>query len=217
MVVCGISGRRRQAAAALAIDGRLVAAVEQAPLTHADVRDSLLPVAAIDACLAAAGVTVHDVSHFVRADGHSLSLGCSPSRRRFDAIGGDAAHGYTLSRLAAFARVAEAAGARAVIVADGPAAMLLSTDGSASELERTRGLLTLACKLATALGLAHDDSAGALTALEQLATSFEPSGQDWFEPLSSPADAGSATMDASAFEKALAIAAVIGLGETTGP
>ena len=210
MVVCGISGRGREAAAALAIDGRLVAAVEQAPLTrlgNAGVRESRLPMAAIDACVAAAGLAVHDITHFVRASGHAVTFERSPSRRRFDSIGSDAAQGYKVSRLAAFARVAEAAGARAVLVADGPAAMLLAVDGSASELTRAHGLLGLACRLATALGLAHDDSAGALAALEQLAATYEPSGQGWFEPLSSPAADGSVATDASAFEQALSIAA----------
>ena len=210
MVVCGISGRRRQAAAALAVDGRLVSAVEQAPLTRAgdaDVRTSLLPMAAIDACLAAAGLTVRDISHFVRADGHAMTLECSPSHRRFHAIGSNSAQGYHLSRLAAFARLAEAAGARAVLVADGPAAMMVAADGIPGELARARGLLALACRLATALGLAHDDSAGALAALEQLAATYEPSGQEWFELLSSPTAEGSVAVDASAFDRALAAAA----------
>ena len=207
MVVCGISGRRREAAAALAIDGRLVAAVEQASLTrtgYAEVRESRLPLTAIEACVAAAGLTVHDISQFVRADGHVVTLERSPSRRRFDSIGSDAAQGYKVSRLAAFARVAQAAGACAVLVADGPAAMLVSADGDVSDLARARGLLALACRLATALGLAHDDSAGALAALEQLAATYEPSGQEWFEPLSAAGEGGSVARDASAFEQALA-------------
>jgi predicted NodU family carbamoyl transferase len=210
MVVCGISGRRRQAAAALSIDGRLVSAAEQAPLSRtdkADDRGALLPMAAIDACLASAGLTVRDISHFVRADGYAATLECSASHRRFQYIGSASARGYNLSRLAAFARVVEAVGARAALVADGPAAMLVSADGAATDLARARGLLGLACRLATALGLDHDDSAGALAALEQLAASFEPSGQDWFEPLAAAADQGSVAVDASAFDKALAVAA----------
>ena len=77
MVTCGISGRRRHAAAALAIDGRLVAAVEQAPMGYGDGADSsshVLPMAAIEACLAAAGLTIRDVTSFVRADGHAATL-----------------------------------------------------------------------------------------------------------------------------------------------
>ena len=215
MVVCGISGRRRDAAAALAVDGRLVAAVEQAPLArarNADVGESTLPVAAIDACVEAAGLRRSDISHFVRASGHDVVLEPSPSRRRFHAMGSDTAHGYTVSRLAAFARIAEASGARAVLVADGPSAMIVSADHGASDLERARGLLTLTCRLASALGLAHDDSAGALAALEQLAATSEPSGREWFEPLSSPVE-GTVARDVTAFEKALAIAA----GEAGAP
>ena len=211
MVVCGISGRRRHAAAALAIDGRLVSAAEQAPLSragNADARDEILPMSAIDACLAAAGLTLGDVSQFIRADGHAATLEQRPSRRRVQSIGTGPVQGRSLSRLAAFARLAEAAGARAVVVADGPAAMLVSEDGIPADLARARGLLALACRLAAALGLSHDDSAGALAALEQLAARYEPTGHEWFEALSSPAaDDASAAVDAAAFDRALNMAA----------
>ena len=209
MVVCGISGRRRQGAAALAVDGRLVSAVEQAPLTRAgdaDARNAFLPLAAIEACLTAAGLTIPDISHFVRADGHAATLECAASRRRFHSIGSAAARGYQVSRLAAFARIAQAAGARGVLVADGSAAMLVSAEGIATDLARTRGLLGLTCRLAAALGLAHDDSAGALAALEQLAASYEPTGQEWFDELSS-ADDRSVGVNTAAFDSALAAAA----------
>ena len=209
MVVCGISGRRRQAAAALAIDGRLVSAAEQAPLSRlssGDVRSAMLPREAVDACLAAAGLTLRDITHLVRADGYGATLDQSVSNRQFHGIANETVRGYRLSRLAAFARNAEAAGARGVVVADGPAAMLVSAGGEPIDLARARGLLALTCRLAAALGLAHDDSAGALIALEQLTAGSEPTGHEWFEALSSPADGGVAA-DTAEFDRALVAAA----------
>ena len=222
MVVCGISGRRRQAAAALAIDGRLVSAVEQAPLSrlsNADARSAMLPIEAIEACLNEAGLTVRDISHIVRADGYSASLDQSASGRRFQSLGHETVRRYSLSRLAAFARIAQAAGARGVLVADGPAAMLLPADGEPIDLTRARGLLALTCRLAAALGLAQHDSAGALIALEQLAAGSEPTGHEWFEALSSPADGGVA-VDTAAFDRALTSAAAAAgapLGDVSTP
>lgn len=210
MVTCGISGRRRHAAAALAIDGRLVCAAEQAPLSRVgsdDDRGSILPMAAIEMCLVAAGLSIRDITQFVRADGHEATLERSLSRRRFDALGSASAEGFRMSRLAAFARLAVAAGAQSVIVADGPAALLVSPDGTPSDLGRARGLLALACRLAAALGLARDDSAGALAALEQLAANYEPTGYEWFETQSSATDAGSVAVDVATFDRALALAA----------
>jgi predicted NodU family carbamoyl transferase len=208
MVVCGISGRRRQAAAALAIDGRLVSAAEQAPLARLGTADdrALLPIEAINACLTAADLTLRDVSQIVRADGYSATLDQSTAVRRFHGVGDHQVRGYRVSRLAAFARIAEAAGARGVVVADGSAAMLLPANGQPVDLVRARGLLALTCRLAAALGLAQNDSAGALLALEQLAVGSEPTGHEWFEALSSPADEG-VGVDAAEFDRALASAA----------
>ena len=208
MVVCGISGRGRHAAAAIAIDGRLASAVEQAAVDRVGHGQSgtAWPLAAIGACCSAAGVPAREIGQFVWAHGHEPVLECRRSPRQIT-IGHDSVRGVRISRLAAFARLAEAAGARAVIVADGPAAMLVREDGAASYLDRAGGLLSLACRLATALGLAHDDSAGAVTALEQLAASSEPSGREWFEDIAAaPLDDG-ANVDAAAFETVLALAA----------
>jgi predicted NodU family carbamoyl transferase len=208
MVVCGISGRGRQAAAALAIDGQLVAAVEQAPLSRIngdDWRGGALPTAALDACLGAAGLAMRDLSQVVHARGHAATL--APSRERcVRSVVNDSVPGYTVSRLAAFARVAEAAGARAVVIADGPAAMLVSADG-AVPLEKATGLLQLACRLTAAFGLGQNDSAGAVAALEQLAARYEATGREWFENIEAPRDDHAAGVDAAAFESALTLAA----------
>lgn len=208
MVVCGISGRGRNAAAAMAIDGRLVAAVEQAAVDRLGHEQFGVgwPLAAIDACRAAAGLSAAEIGQFVWAHGHQPTLACQRSPRQIR-IGHDAVRGFRVSRLAAFARLAQAAGARAAIVADGPAAMLVPDAGAPMTLDRASGLLALACRLATALGLSHDDSAGAVAALEQLAASYEPTGREWFEDMAVPEEQGSAHVDAAAFESALAVAA----------
>jgi predicted NodU family carbamoyl transferase len=208
MVVCGISGRGRHAAAAIAIDGRLVSAVEQAAVDrlHHDWAGAAWPLAAIDACRHAAGLSAGDIGQFVWAHRHEAALECRRSPRQIR-IAHEPVRGFRISRLAAFARLAQAAGARGAIVADGPAAMLLPEDGTPSSLDRANGLLALACRLATALGLAHDDSAGAVAALEQLAASYEPTGREWFEDMAVPEEKGGAGVDAAAFESALALAA----------
>ena len=208
MVVCGISGRGRRAAAAIAIDGRLVSAVEQAAVDRVshEQEDGAWPLAAIEACRSAAGLTAREIGQFVWAHRHEPVLHCRRSPRRIT-VGHDAIQGSRISRLGAFARLATAAGARAVLAADGPAAMLVPEDGPPVSLERANGLLTLACRLATALGLAHDDSAGAVAALEQLASSFEPTGREWFEDMAVPVEPGNGGVDAAAFESALALAA----------
>jgi carbamoyltransferase len=208
MVVCGISGRGRQAAAAIAIDGRLVSAVEQAAVDRVNHEQAgpSWPLEAIDACRSAAGLSAAAIGQFVWAHRHEPTLECWRSPRQIR-IGPESVRGVRISRLAAFARLAKAAGARAAIVADGPGAMLVPEHGPPSSLDRANGLLALACRLATALGLAHDDSAGAVAALEQLAASSEPSGRDWFEDLAVPVEQGNAGVDAAAFETALAVAA----------
>jgi len=205
MVICGISGRGPHAAAAIAVDGRLVSAVEQARLNRrGDDRAGALPLAAIEACLVTAGLTVRDVSQFVRAEGHVATLERAPSRRRFQALGIDGVRGYGMSRLAAVARLAYAVGAPAVIAADGPAAMFVSADQKANDLRQSRALLALACRVASALGLAHDDAAEAVSALEQLASTQAPSGHQWFGGITSSSNT---VVDVEAFDRALAKAA----------
>lgn len=208
MVVCGISGRGRHAAAAIAIDGRLVSAVEQASVDRLghDRAGGGWPIAAIDACRSAAGVSAGDIRQFAWAHGHDAVLDAVRSSRRIQ-IGHESVRGVRISRLAAFARLARWSGAPSAIVADGPAAMLVPEDGEPTYLDRTSGLLLLACRLATALGLAQDDSAGAVAALEQLAASYEATGREWFEDIAAPMDEGNPSMDAEAFESALALAA----------
>jgi len=221
MVVCGVSGRRRHAAAALAIDGRLVAAAEQSPLSRtldSDVRSHRLPMAAIDACLSAAGLTGRDISYVIRAEGYAVTLEHSEATRPLHEFGGKAVRGRRISRLAAYAQLAKAAGARAVLVADGPAAMFVTSSAELIDLGRIRGLLALTCRLAAQLGLAHDDSGGALAALEQLAAGAGSNGHDWFEALSSPNDGGAE--DEAEFDRALADAAAEAgapLGDVTAP
>lgn len=206
MVICGISGRGRQSAATLAVDGRLVAAAEQAPLTRRATgppHDERVPVEAIRACLSSAGVSVSEVSHVVFADGYAATAQATESTpiafadRRISSV--------TISRLAAFARIAEACGSSTTLVADGPAAAMFSQGRTARALPRANLLLTLTCRLASAFGLDHDNSAGAIAALEQLAAAAQPQGDDWFEGLAASGD--SAAIDEAVFDKTLARAA----------
>lgn len=179
MVICGVTGRRRSAAAALVVDGRLVAAVEQAPLADRDGRASMLPEAAIDACLTAAGLTRGDVTHVVRAEGPGLALVPTPAGRASARLLGDRVEVSHIGRLAAHARLAQAAGARAALVVDAPGVAVLARDTLTMAGDATTWLgLTVA--LADALGLAASDAGDALTALEALAATAGVPERDWF-------------------------------------
>jgi carbamoyltransferase len=204
MVVCGISGTGRHAAAALAVDGRLVAAAEQAPLARRASFDcrlgSGLPREAIDACLAAAGLNQGDISSIVHADGYESAMGPLVLGGGSSAVAGSVPT-HRLSRLAAFAQTARAAGARAVVVADGAAAVLVDGDGVSTPLLRASSLLALVCRLAEALGFSHDDSAEAILELEQLAAGSSVPTSEWFEAMAPIAEGP--VVDADAFERAL--------------
>jgi predicted NodU family carbamoyl transferase len=159
---------------------------------------------AIQACVDAVGLTVADVGQFVRANGCGATLTPSPHRFLF---GRSPARGYNISRLAAFARLAEAAGASASVVADGSLAMLVPASGASARLARIEGLLSLARRLAAALGLVHEDAAGAVAALEQLVAGQDVSGYGWFNELAPDGEAADASADVAAFERALSMAA----------
>ena len=179
MVICGVTGRRRSAAAALVVDGRLVAAVEQAPLADRDGRASMLPEAAIDACLTAAGLTRGDVTHVVRAEGPGLALVPTPSGRASARAFGDRVAVSHLGRLAAHARLAQAAGASTVLVVDAPGVAVLTGD-TLTMVDDASTWLGATVALAGALGLAADDAGDALTALEALAATSGVPERDWF-------------------------------------
>ena len=179
MVICGVTGRRRSAAAALVVDGRLVAAVEQAPLANRDGAGSAWPEAAIDACVVAAGRTRGDVTHVVRAEGPGLSLVPTPSRRAAKHAFGDRVALSHIGRLAAHAHLAQAAGADTALVVDAPGVAILAGDTLTMAGDATAWLgFTVA--LAGALGLAASDAGEALTALEALATTAAVPDRDWF-------------------------------------
>ncbi len=224
MVVCGISGRRRYAAAALAVDGRLVAAADQGAYQRAPgigYAGAVLPNAAIDACLAAAGMSAGDLNAIVRAEGSATTLETRSSGVALPAVDGSAdTTVFHVSRLGAHARLARAAGGASVLVADGRSAILVGADVMSTDLVRTRSLLALTCRLAAALGVPHDDSAGAIAALEQLAATHESSGHEWFESLAATPDDRLSVVDVAAFEVALAAAAAEAgapLADTTTP
>lgn len=187
MVVCGISGRRRRAAAALAVDGRLVAAASEAALVGvpaAGFGGAAWPAAAVEACLAAAGLTVGDITHVVRAEGPGAALEArATAHPRLGAGDGSPVTAHRVSRLAAHVRLAQLAGAARVLAADAESAATVGADGIARVLAREQCLLALAPRLAAALGLGDTDAETALGALELLAATGDAGGRAWFAAL----------------------------------
>lgn len=184
MVICGVSGRRRRAAAALAVDGRLVAASVEGPLigvAGAGYAGAPLPLAAIDACLAAAGATRRDITHLVRAEGAGGSALATPSLLpSAGVVGGPELASWRVGRLAAYGRLAHAAGASAVLVVDGAGVALIAPGGAAIPQPGLADLVAGATVLAAQLGLEAADAGEALGALELLASAPATSDRDWF-------------------------------------
>lgn len=218
MVVCGISGRRRGAAAALAVDGRLVAAASEGALVgvpSAGYGGAAWPVAAVEACLSAAGLAEGDITHVVRAEGAGASLALRASAH--PRLGGAPASppaAHRVSRLAAHVQLARAAGATRILVADGASAALVEADGPAGVRARGQSVLALAPRLAAALGLTGADGEEALGALEQLAAGADGTRRPWCADL-----AASGSVEA-AFEAAVAAAraeAGVDLADRTTP
>ncbi|MEZ5293833.1 MAG: carbamoyltransferase C-terminal domain-containing protein [Vicinamibacterales bacterium] len=199
MIVGGIARAPGREAAALAVDGRIAAAVAR-PAGPAGESPGTL-----DACLAAAGRSAGDLTHVVIVDGDAAGTGPTSD----DGPPGGAAAGparHRVSRLAAHWRLARASGAVAAVVADGTAAMLVD-DGGARIVEAPAAavLLALAGELASILGLtpAGRPSGDALGDLEQLAGTHAGAAA----PLSGLVDdADPATADRGAFDSAVAAA-----------
>jgi carbamoyltransferase len=82
MVTLGICGRRRHAASAIAVDGRIVAAISEASITrvlHAGYREGGFPVASATECLRVAGLAPSDLEGIVSAERGALACDGSPS------------------------------------------------------------------------------------------------------------------------------------------
>ena len=131
MVVLGISGRERDAASALLIDGALVAATTEeacirTPRVGYGYADGF-PFASVEACLQRAGITARDVQRMVLCDedGHTGICDAPPSwmaplRRRGNGTSElNGAAGMRVGRLYAHASQLQATSA-----ADGPIVVL---------------------------------------------------------------------------------------------
>ncbi len=199
MVVLGISGRRRRAAAALSVGGRLVGASAQASHIHgadAGYAGAPLPSAAVEACLAAAGLHAADVTDVVIAEGAGVGAGAAPHARRFGGLlGGATLSVYRMSRLAAQARLGQVvAGNAAVLVADDHGAAVVGGGTSFSEPADLRQLLGLSVRLARALGLGEGGPCDAVPGLELLAASDTGRDRRWFAGLDRVAASAEASL-----------------------
>jgi carbamoyltransferase len=168
--ILGVSGRHREAAAALAVDGRVVAAVSEDCFARvAGVgyeQTGGFPTRAVNACLAGAGIHFAEVDqvNVVADDGEARPGNVGPSE-------------VSVAPLLADAALAAAHGACAVLVCGvHPAAMAwfirdgdtLTTQGS---IDGSEGLVAAARALADSLGVPDDDP---FQTLDRLSLGGEP-------------------------------------------
>ncbi|MGE5834886.1 MAG: carbamoyltransferase C-terminal domain-containing protein [Acidobacteriota bacterium] len=182
MNVLGISGRYRDAAAALAVDGRLIAAVSEDCFTKVPgigyEQTGGFPSQAIEACLHSAGLTLGDVDQLTVVEhegpnGHDAS----PVRKdykdlrvqRIDAIRADAVHA-----------AASAGAPGTVLVCSMRPAVIAAFVTDRNEITSQRvaaggdRLMRAAQTVAGALGVSVDDPYGAL---DRLSVGAEPEFQ----------------------------------------
>jgi carbamoyltransferase len=191
MNVLGITGRDRNAAAALAVQGRIVAATTEdtfarVPGVGYDLTGGF-PQAAVDACLAAAGLDVADIDEVVvveDGDGHAQR---DPARGSFDPIRASGIAAPVRAIPPADADAAHAAmsdpGSKAVLVF-GDAPPVLATFhrndnrlGSRVDIAGADRLVGAARELAALLGLRSDDP---FAALDRLSIGAEAEFRDEF-------------------------------------
>jgi carbamoyltransferase len=174
MRVLGISGRHRDAAAALAVDGQVVAAASEDAFTGVSRigygQTGGFPAQAVDACLATAGIERTQIDCLTVVDdgaGPAAGLGHA-DRRVIDPLYADAAQ-------------AAWSGAGAVLVcgSEPPAmALCVQREGRLGAPEVVTGgddMLSAARQLALALGVDEDDP---YRSLDRLSVGGEPEFQD---------------------------------------
>jgi carbamoyltransferase len=183
MVVVGITGRRRRAAAAVAVDGTIVAAVSESMLTRvpaAGYREVGFPVASVRACLKQADLDVDAVDLIVEADGTHLASSTAGARIGCGArsIGLQRAALKRTGTLEAYARQAAVVMASGVVLAADlqhscAAIARIDARGGASldPLPGLATLLELTHRLARELGLPLEEPGDILQGLELLALS----------------------------------------------
>ena len=119
MKILGISGRYRDAAAALAVDGRVIAAASEDCFTRVPgigyTQTGGFPAGAVDACLRSAGLAPGDVDELsiVEAEGHGAMDDAAPARQ---ALGAATVRPIDAVRADAIQAAASAESASAVLV-----------------------------------------------------------------------------------------------------
>jgi carbamoyltransferase len=201
MTVLGISGRRRQAAAALAIDGRVVAAASEDSFTRVPgigyAQTGGFPAGAVEACLRGAGLEAADVAELtvvedslgpealgrLRADGASASLAealaaasLGPDAFRVRGIAplqADAIHAAASTRAdAVLVCSSDPPGVAAFVRRDDRLHLLRAVDGG-------DGLAKAAGRVAATLGLGAGDP---FQAIDRLSLGGEPEFDDELAP-----------------------------------
>jgi carbamoyltransferase len=191
MVVLGISGRERDAASALLIDGALVAATTEEACVRTPrvgyAHAAGFPFASVEACLHRAGITASDVQRVVLCDedGHAGICDAPPSwmaplrRRSNGTVELTGAAGMRVGRLYAHASQLQATSAAdgPVVVVDterrGQAAVFIRTGSTVTferEIDHFSRVVQQLNAAAAALGLSGDP----LMELEVLAADGQP-------------------------------------------
>ena len=187
MNVLGVAGQGRDAAAAVARDGRLTAAVLDAVVARSRVTapDGLpgWPATAIDACLTAAGIRADEIHQIVLVgdDNESDSerrVGFDAPVSRVDPLAADAIHAMTSTGTVEGAVICSGS-PRAIVAFEGPPASMTRVGplADADALEAAAG------RLAAVLGVSGTDPLGSLDRLSSgAAAAHEPdvaAALDW--------------------------------------
>jgi carbamoyltransferase len=185
MAVLGISGRDRDAAAALAVDGRLVSAATEDSFARVPgigyAQTGGFPRAAVEACLDIAGLSPREVTDVVIVDEGSGQGVVAGSTRQF------AAATRVSSIDAVQADALQAAGSdpdssTVVVLTEGPPGLAVfrrenSGLGGRIDIDGAPALLAEASRLAAALGLGEADPLGGL---DRLSLGADPEVQHEF-------------------------------------
>lgn len=178
MVVLGVTGRRCRAAAAVAVDGRIVSAVSEGAVTrvlNAGYRGQGLPGGAVSTCLGIAGVPADAVDIVVIAEGAGRQMGRSSSGAASSKRQVSRAGVHRIGLLEARSRLGSSALGSPLVVSTDIALARASVAEVAGEylqstsLEGVSRLLGLARRLAAELGVAGDDPTDLLSRLESIA------------------------------------------------
>jgi carbamoyltransferase len=169
MNVLGITGRDRDAAAALSVNGHVVSAAAEESFARVPgigyAQTGGFPRHAVQACLSAAGIDVESIDEVVVVDDSTAAAGAFGTRsREIDAAVADARH-------------AAMTGAQAVVVcgATPPVFAVFQIDdgtlGPRNDIAGAAAMVESAATLSSRLGLAASDP---LSALDRLSVGAEP-------------------------------------------